>query len=260
MPSPFPGMNPYLEDPDIWPDFHTTLFVDIRAELNRRLPAGYFARIDRYIWVEEPENAKAELLGKPDVFVTEESETGSRGTEATATITACVRLVRPAVKHAGNRYLKVIDGRHRRVVTVIEILSPSNKTAGGDKDAYLAKRDEYLGLDINLVEIDLLRKGERPTWGDPPPAPADYSVLAFRASEFPSAAYWPISVRDRLPVIAVPLTAALPAVALPLQTCFDRAVAEGRYEEEFDYRNPPEPPFAGDDAAWVRQRIADAGR
>jgi hypothetical protein len=251
-------MNPYLEDPDIWPDFHTTLYVEIRAELNKRLPAGFMARIDRYVWVEEPEDASTTLLGKPDTFVTEEFEPTSQRTDAGAAITACVRLVRRAVKHAGNRYLKVIDAKSRRVVTVIEILSPSNKTAGSDQDAYLAKRDEYLGLDINLVEIDLLRKGDRPTWGDPPPEPSDYSVLVFRASEFPAAAYWAISVRDPLPVIGVPLTAAVPTVALPLQPCFDRAVNAGRYEEEFDYGHPPEPPFAGDDAAWVRQRIADA--
>jgi hypothetical protein len=252
-------MNPYLEDPDIWPDFHTTLFVELRAELNRRLPAGFFARLDRYKWVEEPENSSTSLLGKPDVFVTEDAQPTLQGPNGGATITACVRLVRPAVKHAGNRYLKVIDGKNRRVVTVIEVLSPSNKAPGSDQDAYLAKRDEYLGLDINLVEIDLLRSGERPTWGDPPPALADYSVLVFRAIEFPAAAYWAISVREPLPVIAVPVTPSLPAVALPLQTCFDRAFAEGRYEEEFDYTQPPEPPFAGDDAAWVRQRTASTG-
>jgi hypothetical protein len=258
MPSPFPGMNPYLEDPDIWPDFHTTLFVEIRAELNRRLPAGYYARIDRYVWVEEPDDESTSLLGKPDVFVTEELPAESQQAEAGSTVTACIRLVRPAVKHAGNRYLKVIDGRSRRVVTVIEILGPSNKTPGSNQDAYLSKRDEYLGLDINLVEIDLLRKGARPSWGDPPPEPADYSVLAFRASEFPAASYWAISVRDSLPVIAVPLTANLPPVTLSLQACFERAVSAGRYEEEFDYRHPPEPPFAGDDAEWVRERIGKA--
>lgn len=259
MSSPFPGMNPYLEDPDIWPDFHTTLFVEIRAELNRRLPTGYMARLDRYVWVEEPEMSSTTLLGKPDAFVAEDFEPTSQGIGAGNAITACVRLVRSAVKHAGNRYLKIIDSKNRRVVTVIEVLSPSNKTAGSDQDAYLAKRDEYLGLDVNLVEIDLLRRGERPTWGDPPPQRSDYSVLVFRATDFPAAAYWPISVRDRLPVIAIPLTRALPAVALPLQDCFDRAVAAGRYEEEFDYHIPPEPPFTGEDANWVRQRVLGVG-
>ncbi len=259
MPSPFPGMNPYLEDTDIWPDFHTTLFVEIRAELNRRLPAGYMARLDRYVWVEEPEDSSASLLGKPDAFVTEEFESQSATAEPETTITACVRLVRPAVKHAGNRFLKVIDAKNRRVVTVIEVLSPSNKARGGDRDAYLAKRDEYLGLDINLVEIDLLRKGKRPTWGDPPPEPADYSVLVFRASEFPAAAYWAISVRDRLPVVAIPLNPESASVALPLQDCFNRAFAAGRYEVEFDYGFPPDPPFGDGDADWVRERIAIAG-
>lgn len=259
MLSPFPGMNPYLEDPDIWPDFHTTLFVEVRAELNKRLPAGYMARLDRYVWVEEPESPTAALLGKPDAFVTEEFETGSEGIEAATGITACVRLVRPAIKHEGNRYLKIVDAKNRRVVTVIEVLSPSNKRPGSDRDAYLAKRDEYLGLDVNLVEIDLLRQGERPTWGDPPPERADYSALVFRATEFPAAAYWPISVRERLPVIAIPLARESAPVALPLQDCFDRAVSAGRYEEEIDYSLPPDPPFSGEVTAWVKQRIHEAG-
>jgi hypothetical protein len=46
MPSPFPGMDPYLEAPDIWPDFHDALAGEISSELNRTLPRPYYARLE----------------------------------------------------------------------------------------------------------------------------------------------------------------------------------------------------------------------
>ena len=165
MPSPFPGMDPYLEEPDIWPDVHLMFLASIRAELSPRLPKEYVARVDRYVWLEEPDGDSFTRAGKPDVFVTGPGTKPMTGTAVA--LMAPVTAVLPAVRHEGNRYLRVIDVKSRRVVTVIELLSPSNKELGKDHDHYLAKREEFLGSRTNLVEIDLLRADPRLPMGEP---------------------------------------------------------------------------------------------
>jgi hypothetical protein len=107
MPSPFPGMDPYLEDPWLWPDFHLTFVVGLRAELNRRLPTGYVALADRYVWVQEPETEERKRLGKPDVFLTGEGE--AKGAPASAAIVAPVEIVLPSLTEKGSPYLKIMD-------------------------------------------------------------------------------------------------------------------------------------------------------
>ncbi len=121
MPSPFPGMDPYLEQPAIWSDLHLTLIIAMRADLNAHLPAGYLATADRHVWI-EPKFTP---------------------------------------------YLKTVGTQDRRVVTVVEMLSPANKTPGKDRNAYLAKREEYLAANVNLVEINLLRASKTPPLGKP---------------------------------------------------------------------------------------------
>src|SRR5262245_48413880 len=82
MPLPFPGMDPYLEDPAIWPDFHTTFLLHLRAEISRQLPSRYAARLDRYVWIHEPDEGESHLVGRPDVFVSDEG--GSSGAAVVA--------------------------------------------------------------------------------------------------------------------------------------------------------------------------------
>lgn len=203
MPSPFPGMDPYLENSAIWPDFHLTMNTAMRAELNNVLTERYAARIDR----------------------------------------------------ERKSYLKIIDVQNHRVITVIELLSPTNKMPGKDYQAYLAKRDSYLASGVNLVEIDLLRAGKRPPSETAPPE-SDYYAIVCRASDFPSAGVWPISIREPLPAIPVPLLSGDAPVDLHLQECLNRAYDEGRYFREIDYSQPSEPPLNEADAAWAREMLA----
>lgn len=253
MPSPFPGMDPYIEEPSLWPDFHLTMLAAMKAFINQRLPAQYGAFVDRYIWLHEPDADTRVRLGKPDVFV------GERGQQAEgpgAILQAPAIVTLPVVRRQGNRYLRIIDRRSRRVVTVIELLSPSNKEPGEDREAYLAKRHEYLAMGTNLVEIDLLRSGERLPMGEPAPAQADYYVLVCRASELPRAGVWPFSVRDPLPSFPVPLNPADPPVFMDLKPCLDRAYDEARYEQELEYAEPPVPPLQEPAATWARELLS----
>jgi hypothetical protein len=248
-------MDPYLEDPWLWPDLHLTLMVCIRAALTRTLPRGYSALVDRYVWVQEPETEGRTRLGKPDVFLTEESL--SREGSAAAALAAPVEVVLPLVTEKGSPYLKIVDQRSRRLVTVLELLSPANKTAGKDRDAFLLKYYEYLGTRLNLVEIDLLRKGERVPWGMPPGPSADYYVMVSRAEDRPRAHVWPFSVRNPLPVIPVPLNPADGDIGLALRDCLDVAYDSASYDRELDYTQPPNPPLDGPDATWARQLLAN---
>ena len=255
MPSPFPGMDPYLEDPWIWPDFHLTFAVALRTELNRRLPAGYVALVDRYVWVQGPETEERKRLGKPDVFLTGEGR--SQGTPSSAIAVAPVEITLPSQTDKGIPYVRITDRAHRRLVTVIELLSPANKAPGKDREAYLMKQREYLASDVNVVEMDLLRKGERLPWIAPSVAAANYYVMLSRAAERPRALVWPISVREPLRPIAIPLAVRDGDVALELGTCMNQAYDSAGYARELDYAQPPNPPLDEPDATWARQLLAN---
>jgi Protein of unknown function (DUF4058) len=138
------------------------------------------------------------------------------------------------------------------VVTVIELLSPSNKRAGDDREQYLAKRRELLRSPAHLVEIDLLRGWTRmPQEGRPE---CDYSVMVSRAEKRRAAGFWPIHLRDRLPVIPVPLRSPDAAARVDLQEALHRAY-DGSGYEHFIYLGEPEPSLSPKDAAWARQFI-----
>jgi hypothetical protein len=260
MPSPFPGMDPYLEEPALWPDVHGALLFEMRAVLNAVLPPRYRAAVDRYVWLHEPDADTRERLGRPDTSVIDHSTAPEGAALSGSTLTAPALVTLPVVRREGTRYMRIIDQRNRRVVTVIELLSPSNKDPGQDRDDYLGKRNEYLATGTNLVEIDLLRGGARLPLGEPHPGPADYYVLVSRAADFPKAGVWAFSVRDPFPEIPVPLNPEDESVKLDLKGCLDRAYDEGRYHLEVDYTRPPLPPLRGPDADWARQLLANRPR
>ncbi len=254
MPSPFPGMDPYLENPIRWGDFHTSFLGPLRFQLNKLLPRPYIARFDRYVWVDEPDASQLRLLGEPDTYGAD--PLGERPSAAkTAALAAPVSTTLPALAHKGKLFVKIMDAMNHRIVTVIELLSPANKSSGRDGDAYLAKREEYLSAGVNLVEMDLLRGGNRPPTATPVPR-ADYYITVSRAIDFPTAGLWPLTVRDPLPTIPVPLRPEDPAVMLALQPVFTEAYDGGRYSEEINYDEPPVPPLGEPDATWARDLLS----
>src|SRR5437588_65473 len=140
MPSPFPGMDPYIES-WIWPDFHAAMISGLRDQLNPLLPKRFIASSDLYVWREELSEEESKVLGGPDLQIVGKGP--PRGGAAVASLPAAftTRLSRGLERK--QRYLRVIDHEQRRIVTVIEILSPSNKTAHRSGDAYRFKREEY---------------------------------------------------------------------------------------------------------------------
>ncbi len=260
MPSPFPGMDPYLEDATYWSGFHTRMVVAMGAAITRMLPSGYYADVEQHVWLEADDGDETIPFAVPDAFVA----SGRGGVTATLELTmpttesAIVSLAKP-LKRKGARYLQIVDKQGSRLVTVLELLSPSNKSRGEDRESYLSKRSEYLATGTNLVEIDLLRDGERIPMGRPRPPLADFYALVSRAQEFPKASVWAISVRDPLPRIPVPLKPEHGDVILDLQPCFGRSFDDAGYETRIDYSRPPLVGLRTTDAAWAAELLSKRG-
>jgi hypothetical protein len=145
-------------------------------------------------------------------------------------------------------FLEIRDRESRELVTVLELLSPANKYAGPDREQYLAKARLLQRSLVNLVEIDLLRGGQRMPWLDMPPC--DYCVVVSRVEQRPKAGFWPIRLRDRLPEIPVPLRPGDSDARLDLQEVLHRIYDAAGYEYHI-YSGPPEPLLSGEDANWA---------
>src|SRR5205085_2524917 len=159
---------------------------------------------------------------------------------STATASSAPAIVRlPAVEVRKQRFVQILDKHQRRVVTAIEILSPSNKEAGSDHEQYLIKREQYRAGRVNLVEIDLLRGGHRMPTDEPLP-PAEYYALVCRVPNCDRAEVWPISLQNRLPQIAIPLDPKDADATLDLQAVFERTFEDGGWSWEL-YENEPDP-------------------
>jgi hypothetical protein len=247
-------MDPYLERSAVWSQFHGEFVYKVRKHVAGALPSNFAAIVDRHVYVVEPDEERVPV-GKPDSFVIDDGDaSGSRPGPATATLVAPARVTLPRVRREGNRFIRIVNEDDLRVVTVIEILSPSNKRTGDDRDAYLAKRNEYLASRLNLVEIDFLRGGTRMPV-DVPPA-ADYLALVSRSSEYPRADVWPFGVRDPLPTIPVPLGGDVAELTLDLSAPFREAYDDGHYCRLVTYTRPPTPPLREPDATWARELLA----
>lgn len=247
MPSTFPGMDPYIESSDLWPDFHANMITAVQAVLNARLPERFVAGIELHVWIHEPDAATRTQLRAPDVHVAYQG--AAKGTVVAAPTT----IVLPITESETQGFIQIVDRHERRIVTALELLSPSNKTAGPDREAYLAKRNEFLNGGVSLVEIDLLRGGPRLPLGEPPPEVRAYYVLVCRAWERPRAGFWSIGLRDPLPDIPVPLDPDVAEILLPLRPCIDRVYQDARYATRLRYEETVTPRLRRPDAAWVKE-------
>jgi hypothetical protein len=249
MPSPFPGMNPYLEQEDAWVDFHQSFIPLLRDMLAAQVRPAYLARVEEYLVIHELSEDEQRYLGRADVPVAR-WPAGTRSRIGGATLEAPVysRWFPPSdiERHS---YLEIRDRRDRQLVTILEVLSPSNKRLGPDREQYLAKRRQIYASNVHLVEIDLLRGGPRLPLDDL--LDCDYCILVSRAEERPDIGIWPLRLRERLPVIPIPLRAPDSDARLDLQEALHRLYDAAGYED-YIYSGAPQPPLHPDDAAWAR--------
>jgi hypothetical protein len=253
MPGPFPGMDPYLEAPNRWRGLDLQLINNIVEDLQPQLVPRYVARPEERV-----------LLGplheaiEPDASV-HETEKGSGGgvhvvTRVSApevTIPEIIEVPELTVPH---RFVEIRDVDQQAVVTVIEILSPWNKTGRG-RDDHRHKQEAVLLSDANLVEIDLLRRGQH-TVAVPADRllPSDYRVCTHRAQSrrFEVNRF---GIRDPLPNVGIPLGDEDADVVLHLGDVFNRCYDTGAYAYLVEYASEPDPPLSPEDAAWASERL-----
>jgi hypothetical protein len=154
--------------------------------------------------------------------------------------------------------VEIQDVEQRRLVTLIELLSPANKRGEG-YDEYIAKRQRVLLSTAHLLEIDLLRSGQRVPMRQPLPV-APYFVFLSRSTKRPITAVWQIELKQPLPVVPVPLLPGDQEVALDLQTAFTSVYDSVGYDLILDYTKPPDVPLTGAAAKWARQQVASVSR
>ncbi len=261
MPSPFPGMDPYLESH--WRDVHASLTIYIRDALQDALPRELRARVEERIVLETPEGWSNPLF--PDVRVIEHRPRAQGGVATVAAPEATEPLVIDAeTEPLTEGYIEIIDAASgNRVVTILEVLSPSNKLPGDYRQAYLRKQREIVHSDTNLVEIDLLRCGKHAAAVCLPNIPSSrrtpYLVCVRRATRRSKAEVYPIPLSSKLPTIKVPLRPTDADVLLDLQALIERCYRNGRYEGDLDYRLDPDPPLSREDAQWVLELLRGKG-
>jgi hypothetical protein len=253
VPSPFPGMNPYFEHRENWRGFHNTFLVYLRAALTPLVVPRYYVEIEEARYLDPSDDDYAFAVA--DIAVSP-----SAGIESTTASSAAAVMAAPVTVTIPNparrlRRLAIRTASDRSVVTVIELLSPTNKEPGPDREQYIRKRAEVVAGGANLIEIDFLRGGPRmPILRLPA---CDYYVMVARRAEWPKPGMWAFGLRDRLPSIPVPLLPGEPEPVVDLQPVLRRVYDEGGYGYRI-YTTPPEPPLSGEDASWAAEIVRGA--
>lgn len=252
MPSPFPGMNPYLESPATWEDFHGELIYACRRVLLDHLPVDFDASVGEQVRLIE---VSARTHGLPVAKGIRQPARRLAGSSAGAAVLDPVAISVPEeeVQEIIDRWIEIRYRPDAALVTVIEVLSPSNKNPEGF-DEYRAKRRALLRQGVNLVEIDLLVGGRRTEAKELLP-PGDYYTTISRRDKPGVRDVYAWSVRRPLPVIHVPLRPPERDVDLDLATAFAIALERGGYERRLRYRGRPPAPLRSEDADWAMEMI-----
>ena len=255
MPSPFPGMDPFLEDPHYWSDVHGRFINALSDQLGDLVSPHFVVRFESRVYVAMADEV---LLGQiiPDVYILNRPTA-----EAISAATASDSIVPPTVieplydPEIHERYIEIRDAATREIVTTLEILSPTNKLRGAPgRKSFEQKRQSVLASNTHWIEIDLLREGERP---DEVAGKSDYYALLHRAGHLTYDA-WFFDLRDRMPTIAVPLRPPFADVALDLQAVFETTYMRAHYAESTDYTAPiPLPRLRPADEVWAAARAQE---
>ena len=252
MPSPFPGMDPFIESQK-WQDFHTTFITVLRELLMPKVRPRYVVEVEQYVYLAR-EDEEPDRLMEPDLAVIEGALESvlpmGNSVAATATLAPVIHTV-PVPRQHRQKFLSIRNMQSQNVITVVELLSPTNKKPGDGTSEYLVKRSNVFYTQANLVEIDLLRGGQRLVTKEPL-TPADFYAFVSRAERRSKADVYGWTLRDQLPVIPIPLAGGDPDVPLDLQAAFTTTYDRAGYDYALDYRRAVEPPLDTTVADWAR--------
>ena len=254
MPCPFPGMDPYLELQH-WSDFSPKFLTELSNQLLRTVLPKYEVRLEEYVMVSQDDETLHAVRPDVAVITTDAWTSSGTGTAVAVEEDTAVELAYPDLEPEMQRHLKLVHRSSGQVVTVIELLSPSNKKAGEKGlDAYLNKRTEFLYSHCNIVELDLLRGGRRlPMVGRLPRG--DYFAFVGRVGRKPMCHVQGWSWRAPLPTISIPLLPEDAEVPLNLQEIFRATYDASLYDRRLPYKLPLVPPLSPADTAWTTELL-----
>ncbi len=259
MPNPFPGMNPYLEHPDFWPEVHHLLISAIKESLTPQLRPKYRVAIEKRIY--EIQGETSLLVAIPDVSIQQKryptNPVSSNIAVASRTVEP-LKVIIQGSEEFREGYLEVIDMATKEVVTVIEVLSPANKRRGEGREKYGNKRHKIFDTSTHLVEIDLLRGGEPlPVFGGY--NESDCRILVSRSNQRPIADLYLFNIPDPIPAFPLPLRPEDVEPVLDLQALINQVYDRAGYDFEIDYTAEPVPPLAEPDTAWADTLLRETG-
>jgi hypothetical protein len=242
-------MNPYLEQEDAWHDFHERFGPAVAEVLSLQVRPRYIVKIDEDVYIHEQPEGERRLLARGDVTLARSPGQKTPPTSGDV-LEAPLRVRLPWLHEERLNFVEIRDRDSRQRITVLELLSPSNKRVGSDRELYLAKRTNLLKSSANFVEIDLLRGGARmPLEGE---VRGHYVILVSRPAQRPEAEVWPVQLTEPLPEVPIPLRPGETDARLDLQAVLHRIYDAAGYED-YIYAHSPRPPLAPEEAAWAQQ-------
>jgi len=264
MPSPFPGMDPYLEHPDFWPEVHHWLITLIAETLVPQIRPKYRVAIEKRIYEindNNDNNGNSVLVGIPDVSIKRQPSVPDNQSNVAVLappVTEPVTVTVPVPEIFKQAYLEVRDMGTGDVVTAIEILSPVNKRKGEGRDQYLTKRQRILGSLTHLVEIDLLRGWETmPILNNN--IESDYRVLISKQERRPYADLYAFNLRNQLPSFPIPLRGKDAEAVIDLQRLLNDVYDRAGYDYGIDYTRETVPGLGEGDRVWVEELLKEKG-
>ena len=255
MPSPFPGMDPFIEG-QRWQDFHSTYIAVLKELLVPAVRPRYSVDVEQDVYLVSENDLPAGTIEPDLTFVESSAGASNESRSSTATATALAPAVYTMSIPQGRRqkHLTLRDREDRKVVTVIDLLSPTNKSPGDGYMEYQGKRENVLNTRTNLVELDLLRGGKRLPTRERLPT-ADYYAFICRSPRYPKVEVHAWTLQQPLPVIPVPLAAGEAEVSLDLQDALTKTYDRSGYDYALDYRRSADPPLEGELADWAAKRL-----
>ncbi|MGL5064447.1 MAG: DUF4058 family protein [Microcoleus sp.] len=259
MPNPFPGMNPYLEVAELWRSVHNRLIVAIADVLTPQLLPKYLVDIEQRIYQISGEDAL--LIGIPDVTI-QRSPAATIATDSNIAVAAppsqSLKVRIPVPVELTESYLQVIETTTKQVVTVIEVLSPTNKRPGKGREMYEAKRENIFASRTHLVEIDLLRSYQpMPVLGND--IEASYRILVSRGNRRPIADLYVFNLPDPIPAFPLPLRGEDVEPIVDLQALLNAVYDRAAYDFRIDYTAQPVPPLSESDVVWADALLRERG-
>ena len=260
MSSPFPGVNPYIEESSLWEGFHNEFITYLAYCINKGLPDTFVARTEQRVYV-LPHDRRI----KPDVLIVPKPIKGKNTGGSTALLERATPSGMLSVpEEVRENYITIRKiGKQGEVVTIIELLSPTNKNSEEGRREYLKKQREVLHSDTHFVEIDLLKQGTH-TVAMPLDILKENSIqwdylISSRRTDYDRIEFWANLIAEVLPIIRIPLTEDYNDLAFDLQEVYTMTFNNGYYQREFDYNNEISTSWSRSQKAWMDKLLREKG-